>query len=237
MSNKEASQTSVLTFPKELEGQKRPSITFTQENTGTQIRFPVPAGMTFSETASYGEEDLGAHGAAIANAFADGDRPDPDSLPDKPTKSTGIAGLLAAATPKSTGIGIGMGVSVNKHTTTEFGGVGTRSHSYNFKLVASSSEESTTISQIVKTFTEGLYPTKDVASLTLKYPEQWKIDFEHVNAYIPPIFDCYLSSFSSTYNGAAHAWYEGGSPVEVDITLGFTETKARTRDDFTAANN
>jgi hypothetical protein len=77
--------------------------------------------------------------------------------------------------------------------------------------------------------------------IVLEYPSEFTISFlqagsQNINRYISPIYTCFLMSMTTTYNGTANSFYEDGAPLEVDIALGFQETKALTRDDIKKMN-
>ena len=75
-------------------------------------------------------------------------------------------------------------------------------------------------------------------NFTLKYPPIWNIDFLDMgfggdpNKFIPRIFSCYLTGVQSTFNGSANAFHRDGAPLEIDMTVNYTETRELTRDDI-----
>ena len=136
-------------------------------------------------------------------------------------------------------VGIGTGTTSNKNITTEFTNVGTRNFTFAFKMIAETQSEAQVIANIVEAFRVNLYPEGDTSSLFLKYPPKWKIKFlygargglsELPN--LPRIFDCYLTGCNSTYNSSGNLWRSDGSPLETDLTVSFTETRANNRADF-----
>jgi len=140
---------------------------------------------------------------------------------------SGVGGKLGQA------VGIGAGVSKNPNTTTEFTGVNVRKFNFTYKLVPSNKGESAMIKNIVQLFRINIYPEGNI--LFLKYPPKWGIKMLTAsgglpgNGAFPKFGECYLTEFSSTYNSSANAFFDDGAPVEVDISFGFTETKAYTK--------
>lgn len=162
--------------------------------------------------------------------------------------SLGSLGLAAAASGQvnvpgvsqavAQGAAIALGVSMNKNITTEFTGVGTRSFSFQYKLVPSSQDEGKTIHEITKFLRSGIYPKKDanVFGAVLRYPPKFSLRFENRIGgsrlkSIPAISDCFLESFSTTYNGN-NSFHRDGVPVDTDIQLTFKETRALTLEDI-----
>lgn len=129
---------------------------------------------------------------------------------------------------------------LNPNQVTTFNGSNVRSYSFAFKLVGTSAAENNTIKEMVDLLRLNAYPTGN--DIVLEYPSEFTITFlkadsSDINPYIAPIYTCYLMNLTTTYNGAANAFYEDGAPLEVDISVGFQETKALTRDDLKALSN
>ena len=124
------------------------------------------------------------------------------------------------------------------NTRTSFEGTSIRSFQFNFKLVARTQDESRRIKEITRIFQEYMYPEGN--KIIMKYPPVWQIGFYNPdgshNSNIPGIYDCFLTHYTPTYNASTNIFYEDGAPVEVDISLGFQETKALTRDEIRGLN-
>ena len=68
-----------------------------------------------------------------------------------------------------------------------------------------------------------------------QYPPTFQITFYNgteVNKFMPKIMPCYLTTVDATYNASGNSFHRDGSPVEVDMTLSFQETKTLTRYDL-----
>lgn len=123
---------------------------------------------------------------------------------------------------------------VNPHTSSFFTNVNVRSFSFSFSLIASSVEERDAIKQIVEHFRVNLYPEASEGGLFSKFPPTWSIGFFYgtgasngtqLNQYIPKIHRCFLQSMNTVYNSSANSFHADGSPFDVTVALGFTETK------------
>ena len=201
------------------------------------IYLPCPAGIGFSDAATYNDAEMGFLGNAqmqdkikSLNTTAGS-----GALEDLAAKAGGVAGglgiksmldslsrefqggdagnSLAVATGGfANALAIARGVTLNKNITTEFTGVGTRQFQFQFKFVPSSLQEAKRIDKIVKYLRRGVYPTPTAGGISLKYPPKYKIEFlSHVEGEhltsIPRISPCYLENISTTYNGS-NAWLE-----------------------------
>ena len=129
---------------------------------------------------------------------------------------------------------------LNPNQVTTFNGANVRSYSFSFKLVGTTAAENNTIKQMVDRLRLNAYPSGN--DIVLEYPAEFTITFlkansKDINEYISPIYTCYLMNLTTTYNGAANSFYEDGAPLEVDISMGFQETKALTREDIASLSN
>ena len=129
---------------------------------------------------------------------------------------------------------------LNPNQVTTFNGSNVRSYSFAFKLVGTSAAENNTIKEMVDLLRLNAYPTGN--DIVLEYPSEFTLTFlkassSDINPYITPIYTCYLMNLTTTYNGSANAFYEDGAPLEVDISIGFQETKALTREDLRSLSN
>lgn len=127
-------------------------------------------------------------------------------------------------------------IAPNRNTT--FQGSNIRSFSFRFKMVARSAAESNTIKNIVNDFRENLYPAGN--DIIMEYPGTWMIQFcketGRYNDYLPKIYRCYMTSFSSMYNSSNNMWHDDGSPIEVDVNASFQEIRALRKSDIRVLN-
>lgn len=207
------------------------------------IIFPVPQSVQFSDSASYNSAEIGFGGAVLMSALRSSNGTESvnnafNTVKNAiPSNVASLAGLIAKS--GSLGGQVQNAVSVasqtilNKNLVTEFTGVGTRQFSFTFKLVSRSKIESNLIKEIADTFRAGLYPEGN--ALQLKFPPTWYINFQKGGEeieYLPKIFETYLTSMETTYNGSGNMFHADGSPVETELRVSFTETRALTKEDI-----
>jgi hypothetical protein len=217
-----------------------------------EIYLPIPPGLTFSDSMSYSSLDLGILGAigqdtikamekanGIKNAVGAGIGGLAGSLVNKAKKmNIAAASSIAARYFRQESIANTIDFStkqvVSPNTNTAFQNTGIRSFGFNFKMMPKSKVEAETITAIIKTFRENMYPKGN--DVVLSYPPIWSMKFYEgsgrENRKIPKIYECYLVGMTATYNGTTNMFHEDGSPVETDVALQFQETRALTLTDI-----
>lgn len=129
---------------------------------------------------------------------------------------------------------------MSPNTNTTFTGNNIRSFAMRFKLVGRDKKDSESIRDIHNLLRESVYADGDNASnIILSYPPVWSIKFldnGKENPYIPKIFGCYLNSVTSDFNSSTNIFRPDGAPIEVDVSLGFQETRMLTRRDIAELN-
>jgi len=235
------------------------------DNNGKGVVLPCPAGFGVTDGASYNDADLSFLGnvaleqISSANKASAGNGQDFNTVAEGAMAlgkklgkidadssdfmnfagaalNRGIAKLGETGNGIGKGIAIGVGAILNKNVTTEFTGVGTRSFSFQYKLVPSSKEEGVAIGNITRFLRQGIYPSKVAAGSVLKYPPRWQVEFltkigGDTLTSVPAIAECYLESFATTYNGS-NSFHDDGVPVDTDISLTFKEFRALTLEDI-----
>jgi hypothetical protein len=249
-----------MRYPLDLNGYAHPSVMFTgyQSVKGssvakTNISLYMPDNYSMTDGASYGDFNLGILGkeAGTIVDFLAG-----DAKPEALEKTIKTATQASNDKALSTVIGaqafanFGLGsesvkraadlylknnnIAINPNTVLTYSNSTIRGFEFAFKLVASSQQEANEIRKIVNTFRKYMYAEKN--GKLLNYPLKWKIHFLKAgggaNEYLPKPADCYLEGMTSVFNSTGNSFHEDGSPVEVDVTLSFKETKALTRDDI-----
>lgn len=159
------------------------------------------------------------------------------------------AAKLASRGPTEVGLGAAssLRVTVDPNIRTLFRGVAVRQFSFQFKFIAKNAAEATEIEQIIKRFRFYAYPEsisfsggegQGEVSVGFKYPHPFQIKAEYVdpkgNAVRigPRIKDCYLTTITTNYNPSTMAFHEDGKPVEIDLSLSFTEETTLNKQDI-----
>jgi len=246
-----------LVFPRDmLVESQRPYIRFTCKpaNGGqamTSVNLPCPGGVGFNDGGDYTTVDMGIIGD-IASIVAKG-----GSVSE-------MAGAAAGAFKKqSAGLGaVGGGILAlktlgadnaatalefanksvrNPRTNTAFSGNQLRNFQFEFKMIGKDPNEVDEINEIQSFFREQVYASKlnGTSTIMQQYPSQWTVKFIDPRdgnelQYMPKIFTCYLTSANTTINSTSNTFRTDLSPYEVDVSLGFQETKVLDRDEINA---
>jgi len=116
---------------------------------------------------------------------------------------------------------------------TLFNHVDIRNFSFDFKMIATSKEESVAINNIIKLFRQELYPEKIPLGATglpfaYKFPNVFEIEvknrFDNTMGF--KFQRCYLRNVQTVFNETATGVYDDGNFIEVSITLDFVEIVA-----------
>lgn len=256
----------IFVFPPEIRrqnprsGGEYPVICFTyynKKNVATKwIYLPMPPGIEFGDSMNYSTLDLGLIGDIVAKTIkgAQGEEGLVQSIGGAASalgkdiiQKAKSANMAAAASIVARQLGqekISNVVDfqskqiIAPNTNTTFQGANTRSFNFKFKMMATSSSQSDIIQGIVNLLREKIYPMG--TDIILEYPGTWKISFlvdTQQNTYLPRIYRCYLTSFTSAYNSANNMWHDGGAPVEVDVAMTFQEVKALKQQNIQKLNN
>lgn len=131
------------------------------------------------------------------------------------------------------GIAGAAGLARNPHNAMMFGGVDFRVHSFSYKFVPETEEESQVLREIIARFKYHMSPGYYNTSQFLDYPETFDIDFNH-EKYLFNIGNSVLTSFDVNYHGENtplyHSGQSGKAPVSVTINMKFTETTITTKE-------
>lgn len=168
------------------------------------------------------------------------------------TSANSLAKLGAARLAKRGPTEVGDGaaaalrVTADPNIRTLFRGVAVRQFAFQFKFIAKNKKEAAEIKAIIKRLRFYSYPESiqfsgknDTAiSVGFKYPHPFVIRTEFVdedkNVFKvgPRIKECYLTSISTNFNPSTMAFHRDGEPVEIDLSLNFTEETTLNKTDI-----
>ena len=111
-------------------------------------------------------------------------------------------------------------------------------------MVGRTAQDSKAILDIHNLLRTEMYPepTEGLANVFLEYPPTWEIEFVDFgpdgprNKFLPTPLECYLTSFSSTFNPGQALFRVDGSSTQIDVSLTFSETRVPFRSDIVENN-
>jgi len=251
----------LLVFPRELREDKKnwPSVMFSVEPHGNNgvdglqsVFMPIPPGITFADNIQYSTIDLGVIGGMVSKVLGAANTAEMDRIGQAGKDNwaslksmmnvPAIESIVSKFVPTLPGVGDLAGIVdytnrrvISPNTNTTFQNSAIRSFAFTFKLVSKDAKDTLAIKNIDHFFRKYAYPAANETLTILSYPPIWKIKFFNGadrNQYIPGIWGCYLTSLSSTFNAGTNLWHKDGSPIEVDFSLTFQETRPLTRADI-----
>jgi hypothetical protein len=220
---------------------------------GGTIRLPLPSNLSVDYHPEYSAADLGA--GAVGAALKMGDRAiygngDISALAAAGGAIAG-AGVETATSAAGTVLGISgagsgptaaaalkvaAGVAQNPHKIVLFTGVNFRDHTFSWKLSPRNRRESDLIRQIINMFTYYAHPEYVAGGLFFKYPEFFKIRFNHPE-YLFELQPSVCTGIKVDYHSQGYAAYvrlangQGPpAPAEVSFTVTMKETEIITKD-------
>lgn len=248
------------TYPEDLQKRFNGKVMFQTVNENGQsdlfgpiIQLPLPLGLSFADTASYENAELGAIGGVLA---------DPDktlgnaastyigpAFRDQATKAVrDMAARIGGNRARAT-----LGVTPNPNTRALFKQVNLREFQFTYKMIPQSDKEADAIRDIIKTFRQELYPTStstqpDDFQTGYFFPMRWEAIFflKENGAFteteeLPRIKPAYLKAIQSTYNSGSSTMFVDPTKgkarfSEVDISLSFMESKTLFKPDIRDEN-
>ena len=211
----------------------------------------MPPNIKASYSAETGHSELGLAGmmaGTVSRAMASSNT---EGMVSEFLKGIG-GGALTAARKMAIGLGEAAGLgdisgAITKVTATAennfseavFERINPRQFSYTFQLIARNKEEATDIQKIIKFFKFHMHPELDQASggRYFRVPSEFEIHYaynDQKNNYLHELSRCVCNSVEVDYGGDSFQSFrqfdqEGAAPVNVSMTLTFTETTVLTK--------
>ena len=205
-----------------------------QLSTKGSINLFLPESLQTASSVDYAAEELGATGIAAVNAARRSQGGNLDAAKSAGELGTGVINELTALSGKTAAVyQFSTGEVANNFSFQIFNGVGHRSFSYSFRMVAKNEVESKSIKDICDMFLFYMLPARTQrgsGSATLHFyevPAQWKIEYLRMGnllEYYQQPKACFLQSVDVAYGGEAGAnTYNDGAPMDVTLSLEFVE--------------
>ena len=211
----------------------------------------MPPGIKSSYSAETGHSELGLAGMAAGTISRTIGANSTEASVTEFLKGIG-GGALSAARKMAIGIGESMGLgdisgAITKVTATAennfseavFERINPRQFSYTFSLIARNKQEALTIQKIIKFFKFHMHPELDAASggRFFRVPSEFEIHYaynDQKNNYLHELSRCVCNSVEVDYGGGDFQTFrqfdnEGAAPVNVSLSLAFTETTVLTK--------
>ena len=219
----------------------------TRKLTGKSISIYLPVGFASTDTLNYESPQLGVLGASVQSAINSGSGLASSTkkglLDLKNSFSTAEGGDLASLgmtklaskgpAEISLGASAALRVTADPNIRTLFKGVGVRQFQFQFKFIAKSKQEAVMVENIIKRFRYYSYPESITLGESIgagfKFPNPFNIAIESTDetgkmiTVGHRILGSYLTTINTNYNASSMSFHSDGRPVEIDLSLTFTE--------------
>ena len=142
-------------------------------------------------------------------------------------QATGVKGILART----------KGQVINPNMELIFNGPQLRPFNFTFKMSPRDERESITIKKIIRMFKQSMAPQRSEASLFLKAPNTYKLQFLEGSArehkFLPKIKECAMTGFNVNYTpDGNYATYRNSAMVAVELSFSFQELEPIFNNDY-----
>ena len=250
--NQDKLKISILKFaPKKFSG-----LSFAERSTFTErilgsVLLPVPNAVNDANSCSWGQDTMNAaqiaasdiamktitEGAgaglsatekSIAGVGKEGGADAKDAIAQYfAGQATGVKGILART----------KGQVINPNMELIFNGPQLRPFNFTFKMSPRDERESITIKKIIRMFKQSMAPQRSEASLFLKAPNTYKLQFLEGSArehkFLPKIKECAMTGFNVNYTpDGNYATYRNSAMVAVELSFSFQELEPIFNNDY-----
>ena len=211
------------------------------EDAIAQIYLYAPSSINFADGLQYDNQELGILAATMFGA-ADAAATEGKEITAGGNVLNFLGGAGAAAVTemgKRSGISqqlrLRAGVARNPRTEMLFRAPSLRQLSLTWKLMPTNAQESQTCFDMIQTMRQHAYPSVGDTGqkFALAFPNVFKIDFVTRGggkAQMINFAKAYCTSVTTNYGSSGPAFFSGGKPVEIDLTMTFQETEIQTRE-------
>ena len=250
--NQDKLKISILKFaPKKFSG-----LSFAERSTFTErilgsVLLPVPNAVNDANSCSWGEDKMNA-GQIMAsdiamNAITGGVSGGVEATSKGIDAAKGIGGEEVKDALKQYFVGQATGVKsilartqgqvINPNMELIFNGPQLRPFNFTFKMSPRDERESITIKKIIRMFKQSMAPQRSEASLFLKAPNTYKLQFlegsSREHKFLPKIKECAMTGFNVNYTpDGNYATYRNSAMVAVELSFSFQELEPIFNNDY-----
>ena len=217
----------------------------TTEGVLATIYLYAPSSIQFSDGFAYDNQEMGILASAVFDAVdnATAAGRDINNLEMAGNFASGFFAASASAIGKRAGVAqqvrLRTGVARNPRTEMQFKTPNMRQLSLTWKLMPTNAQESETVFAMINKMRQHAYPSTGNSGrqFAFAFPDIFQIDFVTRGggkAQMIQFAKAYCTGINTTYGSSGPAFFKGGRPVEIDLTMTFQEAEIQTRESITA---
>jgi len=197
--------------------EESPTVKYGTNYTAKDLGTIVGAVFTASSMAGGLTDNMGTVGTAIGRTLA--------GVAQLPAIAGGGSGtdILSAVTRTKT----------NPFREVLFESTDYRDFTFRYKFFPKSKSETEKVKSIIEQFKVHMHPSIPENKLFFIYPSEFEIEYYYKNKkndYLNAIARCVLTDMQIDYGGAQFSTFVNGAPVEIGLTLKFTELEQMTQE-------
>ena len=217
----------------------------TSEGTLATIYLYAPSSIQFADGLAYDNQEMGVMAAAFFDA-ADAATAQNREMTTLESFANVTGGVIAGAVTevgKRSGFSqqarLRAGVARNPRTEMLFRSPTMRQLSLSWKLMPTNDQESETIFAMINKMRQHAYPSIGTTGkkMNMAFPDIFQVDFVNKSggkAKMIQFAKAYCTAINTTYGSSGPAFFKGGKPVEIDLTMTFQEAEIQTRESLMA---
>lgn len=221
------------------------------QETALSVAFPVPQQINNKEDLRYNQGDMGTLGAGAAEginklkevfdaAGGAGGSEANKSIDFKKLASDGIGAggaMLRANAPQAIqqGASVALGNVVNPHVALLFEGVNLKQFTFNWRFSPDNEGESIKLKNILNKIKKHIYPRFTESgenNFYLRFPHQVDLYYTGSQDFLHYFKRAACTSMETNYTPEGVAFFQGGAPTMIDVTMSFQESEIWTSEDF-----
>ena len=217
------------------------------------VVLPIPGGIQDNNQVSWGQEEMDAVQAELANIALQGIKRGPGAAVDatleaakKVAGNTGDSGtalanqLAGMASGNARLLTRTTGAILNPNMELLFQAPVLRPFSFSFQLAPRSKKEAETVIKIIRFFKQGMAPIRSKSNLFLKSPHTFQLSYKYrrnskdqEHPYLNKFKECALQGFNVQYTPQGnYATFSDGVMMQYQISMQFTELEPVFNDEY-----
>ena len=217
----------------------------TSEGTLATIYLYAPSSIQFADGLAYDNQEMGVMAAAFFDAAdaATAQNREMTTLESVANIGGGVIAGAVTEVGKRSGFSqqarLRAGVARNPRTEMVFRSPTMRQLSLSWKLMPTNDQESETIFAMINKMRQHAYPSIGTTGkkMNMAFPDIFQVDFVNKSggkAKMIQFAKAYCTAINTTYGSSGPAFFKGGKPVEIDLTMTFQEAEIQTRESLMA---